>query len=480
MISLSDYTAHDGLGLAELVARREVTAEELVAAARRAIDVVNPRLNAVLQTFPSAPISVGAGLPRGAFAGVPFLIKEIMLHAKNVPFSMGSRLAQGYVSPDDTELMTRFRRAGLVLVGTTQTPEFGYGPTTEPQLHGSVRNPWDLTRSTGGSSGGACAAVASGIVPIAHANDGGGSIRLPASCNGLVGLKPSRDRVPTGPDSADPVCGLAVEFAVTRSVRDAAALLDAVAGDDAGAPGHLPAPARSYLEEAATPPGRLRIAWTTAPASGDRIDPECAKAVHETVRLLEDLGHEVVEAAPRYDWEPYVQSLHVIWCVCTASAVDEVARALGRTPGPDNLEAATLACYEDGKRFSGVDLLDAMEHGNVVSRKVGALFERVDALVTPTIPRLPAPLGEFDQNRRGITAMEWTRQVFAFVPFTPLFNTTGQPAFSLPLHWSPTGLPVGVQIAGRFGDEALLFRLASQLEQARPWAGKRPPVHAAA
>ena len=480
MISLSEYAAHDGLGLAALVARREVAPEELVAAALSAVEAVNPRLNAVIQTFPSAATEARGGLPGGAFTGVPFLIKEIMLHARNVPYSMGSRLAHGFVSPEDTELMARFRRAGLILVGTTQTPEFGYGPTTEPQLFGPARNPWDLTRSTGGSSGGACAAVAAGIVPIAHANDGGGSIRLPASCNGLVGLKPSRDRVPTGPDSADPVCGLAVEFAVTRSVRDAAALLDAVAGPDAGPPGILPPPARPYLEEVSRPPGRLRIAWTTTPASGDRIEPECEKAVRETIRLLADLGHEIVEDAPRYDWEAYVQSLHVIWTVCTASAVDEVAKPLGRTPGPDNLETATLACYEDGKRFTGVRLLDAMEHGNVVSRRVGAFFDGVDALVTPTIPRLPAPLGELDQNRRGITAMEWTRQVFAFVPFTPLFNTTGQPAFSLPLHWSPGGLPVGVQIAGRLGDEALLFRLASQLEQARPWAGRRPPVHAAA
>jgi len=480
MISLTDYTAHDGLGLAELVAQGQVTAAELAAAALRAIDVVNPRLNAVIQTFPSAKAETRAALPRGAFMGVPFVIKEIMLHAGEVACSMGSRLAEGFVLPDDTELMARFRRAGLVMVGTTPTPEFGYSPTTEPVLHGPARNPWDLTRSTGGSSGGACAAVAAGIVPVAHANDGGGSIRIPASCNGLVGLKPSRDRVPTGPDSADPVCGLAVEFAVTRSIRDAAALLDAVAGADVGAPGLLPPPARPYRDEITRPPGRLRIAWTATPASGEWIDPECAKAVHETVRLLEDLGHELVEGAPRYDWEAYVRSLHVIWCVSTASAVDEVAKALGRTPGPDNLETATLRCYEDGQRFSGVELMDAMEHGNLVSRKVGAFFEGVDALVTPTIARLPAPLGELDQNRPGVTAMEWTRQVFAYVPFTPLFNTTGQPAFSLPLHWSASGVPVGVQIAGRFADEALLFRLGAQLEQARPWARRRPPVHAAA
>jgi amidase len=481
MILLSDYTSHDGLGLAELVARKQVKPEELVAAALEAIAKVNPKLNAVLQTLPEqAAAEIRGGLPLGPFTGVPFLIKEIMLHAKNVPCNMGSKLVQGFRSPEDTELMARFRRAGLVLVGTTQTPEFAYGPTTEPQLFGPAHNPWDLTRSTGGSSGGSCASVAAGIVPIAHANDGGGSIRLPASCNGLVGLKPSRDRIPTGPDSADPVCGLAVEFAVTHSVRDAAALLDAVAGADVGAPGHPLPPMRPYREEVGAQPGRLRIAWTTTPASGEKIDLECEKAVHETVRLLEDLGHELVEDRPRHDWEAYIQSLHVIWTSNMASAVNMVAAALGRKPGPDNLEVGTLACYEDGKRFTAVDLLNAMAHGNLLSRQVSAFFEHVDVLVTPTIPRLPAPLGELDQNRRGMTAMEWTRQVFAFVPFTPIFNTTGQPAFSLPLHWSAGGLPVGVQIAGRFGDEATLFRLASQLEQARPWSGKRPPVHAAA
>jgi amidase len=481
MISLQEYTSHDGLGLAQLVARKEVKPEELVAAAMAAISKVNPKLNAVLQTFPKeAAAEIKRGLPAGPFTGVPFLIKEIMLHAKNVPCNMGSRLAQGLVFPEDTDLMARFRRAGLVLVGTTQTPDFAYGPTTEPVLYGPARNPWDLTRSTGGSSGGSCASVAAGIVPIAHGNDGGGSIRLPASCNGLVGLKPSRDRIPTGPDLTDPVSGLAVEFAVTRTVRDAAALLDAVAGPDVGAPGHPVPPARPYRDEVGAPPGRLRIAWTTTPASGEKIDLECEKAVHETVRLLEDLGHTVVEDYPRHDWGAYVQSLHVIWTSNMACAVDQVAAALGRKPGPDNLEVGTLACYEDGKRFTAVDLLNAIAHDQLLARLVSAFFEKIDVLVTPTIPRLPAPLGELNQNRQGMTGMEWTRQVFAFVPFTPIFNTTGQPAMSLPLHWSAGGLPVGVQFAGRFGDEATLFRLASQLEQARPWAGKRPSVHAAA
>ena len=461
MMSLSDYSSYDGLGLAELVARKELSPKELVDLALQAVAQVNPKLNAVLQTLPEqAAAEIRDGLPAGPFTGVPFLIKELVLHAKNVRCDMGSKLAQGFVASEDTELMARFRRAGLVLVGTTQTPELGYNPTIETRLFGPVHNPWNLAHSAGGSSGGAGAAVAAGVVPMAHANDGGGSIRIPASCNGLVGLKPTRDRVPTGPDYADPLCGLACEFAVTRSVRDTAALLDAVAGPDSGAPGHPVPPARPYRDEVGAAPGRLRIAWTTTPASGEKINPECEKAVHETVKLLEDLGHILIEDRPTYDWELFLENIHVIWTAFTTASVNAIATGLKRKPGPDNLEAVTLACYEDGKRYTAVDLLSAMAHGNTVSRQIGAFFDRVDLLVTPTIARVPAPLGELDQNRAGMTAMEWTRQVFTYVPFTPIFNSTGQPAVSLPLHWSTGGLPVGVQFVGRFGDETSLIRLA--------------------
>jgi amidase len=480
MISLSEYTSHDGLGLADLVARKQVKPEELVAAALQAVEKVNPKLNAVLQTLPTQSAeSIRSGLPQGPFTGVPFLIKELVLHAKNVRCDMGSRFGQGFIPQEDTELMARFRRAGLVLVGTTQTPELGYNPTTETVLFGPVHNPWDLTRSAGGSSGGSGAAVAAGIVPLAHANDGGGSIRIPASCNGLVGLKPSRDRIPTGPDYGDPLCGLACEFIVSHSVRDSAALLDMVSGADVGAPGQLASPARPYRELITTPPGKLRIAWTATPASGARVAPECERAVQETVRLLEGLGHTVVEDRPRYDWEDFLKNVHVIWTAFTTAMVDAAGAALGRKPGPDNLEAITFACYEDGKRYSAADLVNAMAYGNVLSRQIGTFFQSCDVFVTPTIAQPPAPLGELNQNRKGMTAMEWTHQVFAYCPFTPAFNSTGQPAISLPLHWSANGLPVGVQFVGHFGDEATLLHLAAQLEQARPWAGKRPPVHAA-
>lgn len=480
MIALTDYTAYDGLGLADLVVRKEVTPEELVTTALAAIDKVNPRLNAVLQTLAEQATAEARGdLPQGPFRGVPFLIKELVLPAGGVRCDMGSRLAQGYVPENDSELMARFRQAGLVLSGTTQTPELGYNPTTETTLFGPVHNPWRTGHSAGGSSGGSGAAVAAGIVPLAHANDGGGSIRIPASCNGLFGLKPSRDRVPTGPDFSDPLCGLACEFVVSRSVRDSAALLDVVAGADVGAPGLPVPPVRPYAEEVGVPAGRLRIAWTTTPASGDSIDAECETGVHETVRTLEELGYGLVEDRPLYDWEEFLSKVHIIWTAYTASAVDDLAVLMGRAPGPDTLEAVTLACYEDGKRRTAVELLGAMAHNNTLSRQLGAFFQKYDAFVSPTLARRPAPHGEINQNRAGMTAMEWTQQVFSYVPFTPIFNTTGQPAVSLPMHWTPEGLPVGVQIAGRLGDEAGLFRLAGQLEQARPWAGKRPAVHVA-
>ncbi len=480
MISLSDYTSHDGLGLADLVTRKQVTPQELVAAALQAIEKVNPKLNAVLQTLaPQANDEITKGLSQGPFTGVPFVIKELVLHAKGVRCDMGSRFAQGFTPTEDTELMARFRRAGLVLVGTTQTPELGYNPTTETVAFGPVHNPWDLTRSAGGSSGGSGAAVAAGIVPLAHANDGGGSIRIPASCNGLVGLKPSRDRIPTGPDYGDPLCGLACEFIVSRSVRDSAALLDLVAGADVGAPGQLAAPARPYREQIATPPSKLRIAWTTTPASGAKISPDCEKAVHESVRLLESLGHTLVEDRPQYNWEAFLANVHVIWTAFTTAMVDAAGATSGRKPSLDNLEAVTLACYEEGKRYSAADLVNAMGYGNVLSRQIGGFFQNYDVFITPTIAQPPVPLGELNQNRKGMTAMEWTQQVFSYVPFTPAFNSTGQPAVSLPLHWNANGLPIGVQFVGHFADEATLLRLAAQLEQARPWAGKRPPVHAA-
>lgn len=477
-MKLSEYASFDGLGLAKLVRRGEVSPAELKDAALTAIEQLNPKLNSVINILADqAEKEIQAGLPDGPFKGVPFLIKEVVLHAAGVPVNMGSRLAQGLILPHDTELMSRFRKAGLVTVGTTPTPEFGYNANTEALLHGSTHNPWDTSRSPGGSSGGSAASVAAGIVPLAHANDGGGSIRIPASCCGLVGLKTTRGRVPTGPDYGELLNGIAVEFALTRSVRDAAALLDAVAGPDAGCYAWAEPPKVPYSKEAASPPGKLRIAWMDKALTGVPVDQECVDALHATVKLCEGLGHEMIEDAPQIDVEAHSLATLRVWGANLANMMDGVAALLQRTPSEKNLEAASWACYQYGKSLTATELLQALDIFTLVSRSVGAFFNNYDVLLSPTTARPPLPLGELNQNRSGLSAEQWTNQIFTYAPFTNLFNTTGLPAISLPLAWSKDNLPIGMQFAGRFADEVTLLKLASQLEEARPWKDKRPSVH---
>ncbi len=477
MLSFDEYARRDGIALAEMIRRRDVSAAEVRDTALAAIERFNPKLNAVLEVLRDASAADLAALRDDApFAGVPFLIKELVLHARGAPCRMGSRLAAGVSFPSDTELMARFRRAGLITVGTTQTPEFGYCGTTEPVAFGPAHNPWRLGHSPGGSSGGSGAAVGARIVPIAHANDGGGSIRIPASSNGLVGLKPTRDRTPSGPDASDPLFGHAIEFVVTRSVRDAAAMLDAVAGPDIGAPALIAPVEGSYLAQSKRTPRRLKVACMTESPFGAPLHPECAESMQRTRTLLEDLGHDLVDATLAFDWDEFTKHVHVIWCVGTAAGIEGLARSTGQTPSLDNLESATLACYEAGRRMSGFDVADAMAYFNGVSRTVGAYFQGIDVLLSPTAGQPPPKHGVVDQNAPGIDAMTWTRRTFEWFPFTPLFNATGQPAISLPLHWSKEGLPMGSQFVGRFGDEATLLALATQVEVAAPWADRRPPL----
>ncbi len=479
MISLKDYAGADATELARWIEQGEARAEDVLDAALLAIERLNPKTNAVLQVLGErAREEIAKGLPAGPFRGVPFFLKELVCHAADVRCDMGSRLAQGYMPPNETELYARFRRAGLVLAGTTQTPEFGYNPTTETALFGPVDNPWKSGHSAGGSSGGSGAAVAAGMVPIAHANDGGGSIRIPAACNGLVGLKPTRDRVPLGPDVGDALCGLACELVVTRTVRDTALALDAVAGPDVGGPAWIQAPPRAYRDEVGADPGTLRVSWTAAHPGGGEIDPECARAVERTVAVLEDLGHRCEERAPRFEWQEFLDRTHVIWTTFNAAMVDDLAALMKREVSPETLEAVTLACVEDGRRRGAKELIQSMDYMNQFSRAMGRFFEACDVLVTPTLGREPVPHGEVNQNAAGMSAREWTEQVFGYCCFTPQSNSTGQPAISLPLHQSPSGLPVGVQLVGPFGDESLLLRLSAQLEEAMPWRDRRPPHHA--
>ncbi|MFU1794467.1 amidase [Paenibacillus azoreducens] len=479
-MKLYEYARYDGLGLAELVKRGEVTPRELTALACEAIRLVNPQLNVIAVSMQELAIKESESvLPKGPFTGVPFLLKDSTLHAAGVPLNSGSRLGEGMIYPYDSELMRRFRQAGLVTMGSTTAPEFGFNATTEAVLYGPTRNPWNPEKSPGGSSGGSAAAVAAGIVPLAHANDGGGSIRIPASCNGLVGLKPTRGRTPNGPDNGEVLSGLGVQFAVTKSVRDAAALLDAVAGPDSGAYAWAERPGRPFSAEAAAEPGRLRIAWTGNPLSGTPVDKECLRVLHETVGLCEELGHELVEALPEVDDEALFEATMNLWAANTYHGIERLSKALNRIPSEHNLEATILKTYRYGASLSAHDLLTALDISAKAARSVGRFFEQYDALLSPTIASPPLPLGVLNANDPEIDVRRWTEQVFTYAPFTSLFNTTGQPAISLPLGWSSDGLPIGMQFAGRFADEAALLRLAAQLEAARPWNHKRPGIHAA-
>ncbi|ATB47209.1 amidase [Corallococcus macrosporus] len=476
-MNLDDYSRCDAVGLAELVRRKEVSPEALLRVAVEAIHRVNPELNAVIDTRDAqAREALEQGLPDGPFRGVPFLIKDIGVHAAGVPSDFGSRLTQGTVFPHDSALMARYRRAGLVLLGRTNTPEFGNNASTEPRLHGPTRNPWDVGRSPGGSSGGSAAAVAAGIVPVAHGNDGGGSLRIPASLCGVFGLKPTRGRNSLGPDAADIICGMGIEHVLSRSVRDSAAALDATQGPEAGDPYFAPPPRRPYLEEVSRAPGRLRIALMTASPMGGAVSPECIEAARRAARLCEELGHDVTEDALPHDGLLLHEAITTAWSATMASLVAMASHLSGREAEPDSLEATTWAVVRHGQTLTATELMRALGVFNLVSRQVGRFFQQYDVLLSPTVAAPPFPLGLLDANAPR-TAREWYDHAFGHCPFTAVFNVTGQPAMSVPLHWSEEGLPIGVQFAGRYADEATLFRLAGQLEQARPWAQRRPPVH---
>ena len=463
----AEYITHDGLGLAELIRNGEISRAEALECALDMAELLNPQINTIIELFPEPlAASEDTGAP---FSGVPFLIKDLGLRAEGVLNEMGSRLARGIRAQHDTDLMKRFRRAGLRTIGRASTPEFGYCPTTEPVLYGPSRNPWDLARMPGGSSGATAASVAAGIVPLAHANDGGGSIRIPASCCGLVGLKPTRGRVPNGPDSAEPLSGLAVEFAVTRTVRDAAALLDAVKGPGVGDPFEIAIPAEPYASSTQQDPGSLRIAWMNEPWSGAGAHQEVKDTVPKTAQLCEELGHRVTEARPELDWEQFFEATVVLWAANLAVFIDFAAMLTGRPVDEDHLEATVLACYREGKQVKAQTLLMAQATANHICRALGRFFQDYDVLLTPTVAQPPLPLGSINANDPDLDAAAWSARTFNFCPFTPLFNMTGQPAISLPLHRTAGNLPLGVQFAGRYGDEATLLKLARQLEQAAPW-----------
>jgi amidase len=477
MAKSDDFAFLDATAQAELVRKREIKPLELVDAAIKRIERLNPTLNAVVTPMYEQARTTAAGkLPKGPFTGVPFLVKDIVASYAGVRMTLGSSFLRDLVPPRDSELVVRLKRAGLIILGKTNTPELGLLPTTEPRLFGPTRNPWDTSRTTGGSSGGSAAAVAAGFVPMAHGNDGGGSIRIPASCCGVFGLKPTRARNPLGPNFGDMMGGLVVEHGVTRTVRDSAALLDAASGPDLGDPYWAPPPKRPFLKEVGAEPGRLRIAFTTEAATGVPVHDDCVNAVHDAAALCADLKHEVVEAAPKVDGELVGRVFMIIWSVGCAWTIDGAATALGRKAARDEFEPATWVMYEIGQRQSASAYLRAVTMLQVIARDFARFFVDYDILLTPTLAEPPLPLGSFDSPPGD--PLQAQRRAAAFCPFTPICNITGQPAMSVPLFWNTDGLPIGTHFVGRFGDEATLFRLAAQLEAARPWANRRPPVSA--
>ncbi|MGQ9517434.1 MAG: amidase [Anaerolineae bacterium] len=496
MGGFKEYDRYDALGLAELVRRRAITPLELVEEAISRIERINPQINAVIHPmYDIARRQAQEGVPDGPFAGVPFLLKDLLVHYAGVPTRSGSRFFKDFVPDHDSEMVRRYKAAGVIILGKTNAPELGLVPYTEPEFFGPTNNPWDLSRTAGGSSGGSAAAVAARAVPMAHGNDGGGSIRIPASCCGVFGLKPTRARNPIGPDLGEAWQGFAIDHVLTLSVRDSAAMLDATAGPDTGAPYVTPPPACPFLEEVKQAPGRLRIAFTTQPLLPATIHPDCIQGVQETAKLLADLGHHVEEDAPQIDGSAFARAFLTMVCGETQADIEDGEVLVGRKATHRDFEPSTWALALLGRQISSGEFARAVRYLQRAARQIGHFFERYDILLTPTLAMPPVETGSLQPKGFEATVLKilgrlnagallnaladieaLAGQVFAFIPFTPVFNVTGQPAMSVPLYWNDQGLPIGMHFVGRFGDEATLFRLAGQLEQARPWFDRRPPV----
>jgi len=486
-----EFARYDGLALGELVRKGELDPLELLDATIGNIEKINPTLNAVIHemydearrvaTYWRDEVAAGRG-GDVAFCGVPFFLKDLLAEYKGAPFNEGCRALASYVSEVDSELVRRQRAAGIVVCGKTNTPEFGGSPVTEPELHGATLNPWNIEHTPGGSSGGSAAMVAAGVVPLAHANDGGGSIRIPASCCGLFGMKPTRGRNPLGPLFGDLGSGIIYEHVVTRTVRDSAAMLDATAGPDVGDPYCVPPPERSYLEETRREPGNLKIGFITHLPSGwhETTEPhgDCVVAVEDTARLCEGLGHSVESIdADVFAHPDMPATFGPRFSAFIAHVIGYWEQAIGREMTREDMEDATWDWYQSAVGMHAGQYLRAVEDAQLYTRKMARWYVDggFDALLMPTLSVPPVKVGAFlpDPDKPG----QWLLDILNFVAFTYVYNLTGQPAMSIPLNWNDGGLPIGVQFAGRFGDEATLFRLAAQLETEQPWIGRRPPVH---
>ncbi len=475
MSGFADYEQYDATGLADLVRRRQVSPTELLEAAIERVQARNGAVNAVtMPLYDYARAAIAAGLPDGPFTGVPFLMKDLTAAIAGVPMTRSSQFFADAPPPTaDSEHVARLKRAGLVIFGRTNTCELGLSLTCEPRLHGPTRNPWDPTRISGGSSGGAAASVGARMLPMAHATDGFGSIRAPAACCGVVGLKPTRGRNTMAPVLGEGLGGCSVEHAVTLSVRDSAALLDATCGAGVGDPYVAPPPARPYRQEVGADPGALRIAFTSLAPNGAKIETESLRALTETARLCAELGHRVEQNDPAIDRSVVVPTFLTL---AAANTVVNLAShpTKGRAARADEVETVTWATAKLGEKVSGADYVRATQAAHRLGRQMAAFHGDWDVLLTPGLASVPVKLGWIDMMMGDVD--EYWHRVFAFSPFTVWFNLTGQPAMMLPLGRSAEGLPIAVQIVARYGDEATLFRLAAQLEAARPWFERKPAL----
>lgn len=475
MINHDEYANYDALGLAELVTTRQVSADELLAAALRRTEAVNPRIHALNHVFPDrARADLAAGLPEGPFHGVPLALKDLYMVYRDEPTGNGSRYWAEASPTFSSELFERYRRAGFSIFAKSATPEMGFSATTEPAISPPTRNPWNTDFSAGGSSGGAAAAVAAGILPLAHASDSGGSIRIPASCCGLFGLKPSRGRMPMGPERGESSGGLGTVHAIGRSVRDSAALLDCSAGPDPGAPYGMAPPERPWSLEVGAPTGRLRIALAMNLPNGVAMHPDCAAAAYDAALLLEDLGHDVEAASPPLDFAALGVASRVVSASLVGGLLKARERQLGRPPADDEIEPATRALADAALRYSGADYVMATQAFHQAGRVLAAFQAQYPLILAPTLAQPPPRIGALAMNCADLD--RYLGAVGRFAPMASLANITGVPAASIPLFWNEDGLPVGVHLTARFSDEATLLRVASQIEAARPWRDRRPTL----
>lgn len=496
MTIFKEYDQYDALGLAALVKTKAVSPKEILQEAINRVEKYNPQLNAIIyRMYEQAQKVAAAPVLDVPFAGVPYLLKDLQAAYAGVPLSSGCRAMKNYIPKQDTELVKRAKEAGLNIFGKTNTPELGLKAVTEPVLYGASHNPWDLSRTPGGSSGGAAAAVAAGIVPMAGAGDGGGSIRIPSSYCGLFGLKVSRGRTTVGPNYGEVWQGAAVQHVITRSVRDSAAMLDISSGPAPGDPYIIKPPQRPYLEELQRSPGKLKIGLYTGNPLGGTVHPDCVKAVQHTARLLEDLGHVVEEVTLPYDGRLIAKIYMTMYFGEVAAAIDELERLIERKITEEDVEPTTWLLNLLGRTYSAAEFVSCRYRWNDIARSMGTFHQQFDLLLTPTVATPPLLIGEtnpseWEQRMIGLVnwfglgrllkhtgmAMDIAEKSLEKVPYTQLANITGQPAMSVPLYWTAENLPIGSQFVARFGEEDVLFRLAAQLEQAAPWFNKRPPL----